>query len=152
MCRSVSLHCSFHGHRRMCRWARAACRYLGPRKGRCAAGFIYPILGDLLATCLPYFMCSMPHSGKDVDVLHRRTWFVSRARMCLVAQKSSPAVRRAEGGCRSMGVFGIYEPQRHPDEVCRASGTMWIRSSAESAVAVLSHTWLMASSLAWGRK
>ena len=39
--------------------------------------------------------------------------------MCLVSQKSSPAVRRAEGGCHSTGVFGIYEPRSHRDEVCR---------------------------------
>ena len=141
----------------MCRWARAACR-LSRSKGRRAAGFVYPNLGHLLATCLPYFMCSMPHSGKDADGLHRRTWFASRARMCLMAQKSSSAVRRAEGGCRSTGVFGIYGPQRQSVEVCRASGTMWIRSSAESAVAVLSrhgvralpgaHLWITPAHLA----
>jgi hypothetical protein len=36
-----------------------------------------------------------------------------------VTQKSSPAVRRAEGGCRSTGVFGIYELRSHRDEARR---------------------------------
>ena len=39
--------------------------------------------------------------------------------MCLVVQKSSPVVRRAEGGCRSTGVSRIYEPRSHQDEARR---------------------------------
>jgi len=59
------------------------------------------------------------HSGKDADRPCRRTYFTSRARMCLVAQKPSPAVRRAEGSCRLTRVFGIYEPRSHRNRVCR---------------------------------
>ena len=36
-----------------------------------------------------------------------------------MTRKSSPAVRRAEGGCRSTGVFGIYELRSHRDEARR---------------------------------
>jgi len=36
-----------------------------------------------------------------------------------VSEKSSPVVRRAEGGCRSTEVFGIQELRSHRDKVCR---------------------------------
>ena len=36
-----------------------------------------------------------------------------------MAQKSSPAVCRAEGGYRSTGVFRIYVPRSHRDEARR---------------------------------
>ena len=36
---------------------------------------------------------------------------------CQLPEKSSPAVRRAEGGYRSTGVFGIHEPRSHREEV-----------------------------------
>jgi hypothetical protein len=59
----------------------------------------------------------MPHSGKDADEPHHRICFTSRARIYLVGQKSSPTVRRAEGGCYSTRVFGIYELRSYRDEV-----------------------------------
>jgi hypothetical protein len=41
-----------------------------------------------------------------------------------VPEKSSPAARRAEGGYRSVGVFGIHEPQSHRGEVGHVRGDL----------------------------
>jgi hypothetical protein len=46
-----------------------------------------------------------------------------------VPEKSSLAVRRAEGGYRSMGVFGIHEPRSYREEVGHVR-VIWITSNA----------------------
>jgi hypothetical protein len=41
-----------------------------------------------------------------------------------VPEKSSPAARRAEGGYRSTGVFGIHEPRSHREKVGHVRGDL----------------------------
>src|SRR5271163_3441907 len=138
----------------MRRWARAACRYPGLRKAGCAASLVYlaigrsdgiTILGDLLATYLPYFMCSMPIVVKaptgpivaHVLLLVRGCASWHRNQVLQSAEPKEAVVQRES-----------LEFMSHEATEMRlaVSGTIWIRSSAESAVVVLSHTWLTASS------
>jgi hypothetical protein len=124
------------------------------KEGRCTADLVclaigrsdgITILGDLLATCLPYFMCSMPIAVKTptgsivahVLLLVRgcAPWHRNR-----VLQSAEPKETVAQ---RESLEFMSHEATEMRLAV---SGTIWIRSSPESAVVVLSHTWLTASS------
>ena len=123
------------------------------KEGRCAAGLVclaigrsdgITILGDLLATYLPYFMCSMPIAVKTPTGSHRRTCLLL-ARGCAswyrnrVLQSAEPKEAVVQ---RESLEFMSHEATEMRFAV---SGTIWIRSSAESAVVVLSHIWLTAS-------
>src|SRR5437763_2639260 len=66
------------------------------KEGGCAAGLVcvaikrsdgITILGDLLATYVPYFMCSMPHMGKGANRPHRRPCLL-RTRGCASWQRN----------------------------------------------------------------
>jgi hypothetical protein len=71
--------------------------------------------------------------------------------MCLVTQKSSPAVRRAEGGCRSTGVFGIYELRSHRDEARRVRDDLDKIVGEERGPGLVARL-AFGERLTWGRK
>jgi hypothetical protein len=126
-------------------------------EGRCAGGLVclaigrsdgITILGDLLATYLPYFMCSMPIAVKTLTgfiVVH--VLLLVR----LVAQKSSPAVHRAEGGGRSTGAFGIYESRSYRDEARRVRDDLDKVVGGERGRGLVTHL-AYGEQLTWGPK
>jgi hypothetical protein len=118
------------------------------KEGRCAAGLVclaigrsdsITILGDLFATYLTYFMCLMPIAVKTPTgpivahglLLARGCASWHKNRVLQSAEPKEAVVQRDS--------LEFYEPRSHRDEVCR------VRDD-ESAVVVLSHTWLTASS------
>jgi hypothetical protein len=124
------------------------------KKGRCAVGLVclaigrpdgITILGDLLATYLPYFMCSMPIAVKTptgpiivhVLLLARGCASWHRNRVPQSTEPKEAVVQRESLEFMSHEATGMR---------LAVSGPIWIRSSVESAVVILSHTWLTASS------
>jgi hypothetical protein len=124
------------------------------KEGRCAAGLVclaiwrsdgITILGDLSATYLPYFMYSMLIAVKTptgpivahVLLLVRGCASWHRNRVLQSAEPKEAVVQR-----ESLGFMSHEATEMR----LAVSGTIWIRSSAESAVVVLSHTWLTAIS------
>jgi hypothetical protein len=124
------------------------------KEGRCAVSLVcltmgrsdgITILGDLLATYLPYFMCSMPIAVKTptgpivahVLLLARGCASWHRNRVLQSAEPKEAVLQRESLEFMSHEATGMR---------LAVSGRIWIRSSAESAVVVLSHTWLTASS------
>ena len=130
------------------------------KEGRCAAGFVCLAIGrsdGITALVRPVghlFTVSQvfdTHNSKDADGPHCRRCFASRARMCLVAQKSSPAVCRAEGGYRSTGVFRIYDPRSHRDEARRVRDDLDKVIDRERGRGLVAHL-AYGEQLIWGRK
>jgi hypothetical protein len=152
MFRSVSLHCSFHGHRCAGGLELHADIQVYGRPVRCwsclSCDRAIHFRRSVGATYLPYFMCSMPIAVKTLTgfiVVH----VLPLVR--LVAQKSSPAVRRAEGGCRLTGAFGIYESRSYRDEARRVRDDLDKVVGGERGRGLVTHL-AYGEQLTWGPK